>query len=331
MGAWPPAFEAFVDAARGGKLGLWRLALGIFAIVITAAAGFIVVSTVWVVARTADIGEVPLEAEIEAEILQLVSGESPGAVVFTLLAWSGLWLGTWLAVRLLQRRRMATLFGARTNIFWSDFVRAAAAIAVAGILVEGVALLLGSGSAISRGAISFDQWVLWFLPVAGATFVQTSAEEIVFRGYMMQTLAARFRNPWAWAFVPLVVFVLIHFDVASSAAVNFMGMGFAAVFAAVATMLIWRTGNLGAAMGLHFLNNFLAFSLLGNEGFLSGAALFVYPPVSALTLPEIFLAILASIVALGLAMLLLFEPQSPLRLKSLDLDPTLGPVAKIGD
>jgi hypothetical protein len=331
MRGWPPAFEAFADAARGGKLGLWRLVLGIVAIVIATGLAFIVVSTAWVVARTFDAGEIPLESEIEAEIISLMSGASPGAVVFTLLAWTGLWAGTWVGVRLLQRRRMQTLFGARAGLFWSDFARAAAAIAVAGILVEGLGILLGSGNSISRGSIPLGQWFVWLLPVAAATLVQTSAEEIVFRGYLMQTLAARFRNPLVWALIPFVLFVLIHFDIGSSAAVNFLGMGFAALFAAISALLVWRTGNLGAAMGLHFLNNYLAFSLLGNDGFLNGATLFVYPPVSELTSPEIILALLASAVSLGLAMLLMFEPRSPLRLKSLDLAPSSGPVAKFGD
>jgi membrane protease YdiL (CAAX protease family) len=331
VNAWPPGFEAFVDAARAGRLGLWRFAFGIAAIGIVGGLGLFGVAFIWLVALLVRNDGLLPEDEVQEYVGSLMSGDSPGAVALVLTAWAALWLGTWIAVRLFQRRRLATLFNAGARIFWSDFLRAAVATLVAALLIEGVSILLGAGPVISRGTVSLDRWLIWLLPVAAAAFVQTTAEEIVFRGYMLQTLAARFRSPWVWVFVPFLLFVAIHFDFAASAPINFLAMAFAGAFALVATMLVWRTGNLGAAMGMHFLNNFLAFSLIGNEGFLSGEALFLYPPTGALTLQQIFLSIVASIVSLGLAALFLLEPRSPLRLKSLDLDPTTAPVAKIGE
>jgi membrane protease YdiL (CAAX protease family) len=326
---WPPAFEAFVDAARVGRLGLWRFAFGILAISILGGFGIFFVSFIWLIIGAVRYGEEVLtEFGAQQAIQSLVTGETPGAVTLVLLAWATLWAGTWIAVRLFQRRRISTLFNAGARVFWSDFWRAAAATVVALVVLE----LLGAGPAATRSSVSIDQWVLWLLPVAAGAFVQTSAEEVVFRGYMLQTLAARFRSPWIWALVPTLVFVGIHFDPAGTAATNFLGMGFATVFALVATMLVWRTGNLGAAMGVHFLNNYLVFILLGNEGFLGGQALFLYPPASELAFQDIFLAVVGSVVSLGITALLLLEPRSPLRLRSLDFGPVSpAPVAKIED
>ena len=49
------------------------------------------------------------------------------------------------------------------------------------------------------------------------------------------------------------------------------------IFGIIAADLTRITGNLGAAMGLHFANNFFALLLVGIPGQLSGVALFHAP------------------------------------------------------
>ena len=54
----------------------------------------------------------------------------------------------------------------------------------------------------------------WFglLPLSiAAVLVQTGSEEILFRGYIQQALAARFRHPAVWLLGPSALFALGHY------------------------------------------------------------------------------------------------------------------------
>jgi membrane protease YdiL (CAAX protease family) len=200
-------------------------------------------------------------------------------------------------------------------MFWPDFVRAALATAVGAIVVTLISLPLHSGEAIIRSALDFDRWLVWLIPVAMATFVQTSAEEVVFRGYIMQTLATRFRSPWVWAGLSILSFCLIHFSSTFGGPTNLMVVVFAAIFGTLATLLVWHTGNLGAAVGMHFVNNLVGFTLIGSQDFFGGGALFYSTPLSTLGWSQALFGLASSVVPLGIAMLLMFEERSPLRLR----------------
>ena len=88
--------------------------------------------------------------------------------------------------------------------------------------------------------------------------VQATAEEYVFRGYLMQTIGTWLKHP-AWAILlPVPLFVAGHiYDVWGSLDV--------AVFAIFAGWITWRTGGLEAAIVAHVINNGLIF-LLGAVG-----------------------------------------------------------------
>ncbi len=99
---------------------------------------------------------------------------------------------------------------------------------------------------------------------------------MLFRGYLTQALAARFRSPLAWALLPSIAFGALHWDGALGrdawlgvAAATAVGLAFADVTA--------RTGNLSAAIGLHFANNLAALLLVGMPGPTGVLALAVAP------------------------------------------------------
>lgn len=97
---------------------------------------------------------------------------------------------------------------------------------------------------------------------------QATAEELVFRGTLMQTLGgwlggvkgesqfARFvRGPWLPILVTAFIFGSLHiYDIWGFLAVVAMGVATAYV--------TWRTGGLEAAIVLHVLNNIVAFGFL---------------------------------------------------------------------
>ncbi|WP_421083828.1 CPBP family intramembrane glutamic endopeptidase [Rothia nasimurium] len=83
--------------------------------------------------------------------------------------------------------------------------------------------------------------------------VQAYAEELVFRGYLMQTIGRWLKHP-AWAIIiPAPLFMLGHlYDLWGQLSILVMGLA--------AGYITWRTGGLEAAIALHVVNNLLAMS-----------------------------------------------------------------------
>ncbi|MCY4336219.1 MAG: CPBP family intramembrane metalloprotease, partial [Litoreibacter sp.] len=104
--------------------------------------------------------------------------------------------------------------------------------------------------------------------------VQTGSEELLFRGYLMQALAARFRSGWIWFVIPSLLFGAAHFNPEIDPRLNYAFLFAVTLFGFLAADLTRVTGNLGAAMGFHFANNFFALFLVSIEGEMSGLSLY---------------------------------------------------------
>jgi len=125
--------------------------------------------------------------------------------------------------------------------------------------------------------IPIERWLL-LLPVSlVAVLIQSSAEEILFRGYLQQQLAARFRSPLVWMGIPALLFAWGHYSAAEAGGNAMYAAIWAGFFALAAADLTARTGTLGAAIALHFINNVSAIVVVALPGALSGLAFYIYP------------------------------------------------------
>lgn len=143
------------------------------------------------------------------------------------------------------------------------------------------------------------EWLMW-LPVAvPALLLQTTTEELAFRGYLQQQLAARFPSPLVWMLAPAVLFGLVHYR-ADAGENALLLMAWAALFSLIASDLTARSGTLGPAIGLHFAFNAAAIFFLAQDADLSGLALVVAPidlSEPALIRPQILLDMVLLITA----------------------------------
>lgn len=113
------------------------------------------------------------------------------------------------------------------------------------------------------------QWPgwLWFsLLVIPLTTIQTSAEELFFRGYILQGMARLIHSHWALACISGVIFAVPHFlNPEMSAgfallALFYFGFGF------FLTMLTLNTNRLELALGIHAANNLFAVMIANYRG-----------------------------------------------------------------
>ncbi len=88
-------------------------------------------------------------------------------------------------------------------------------------------------------------------------------------------------------------------------------------FAALLVLLVYATGNLGAAMGAHFGNNIFGFLLIAHDDTLGQSRAFRAPPLDTLAWTPAETATISgiSIVSILFTWLLLLHPRSPLRVK----------------
>jgi len=199
--------------------------------------------------------------------IAMVRGATPGAMLMLLFSFLALAIGFAGVTRLVHRRRAGTLFGDRTRLL-ADFTRVALALGALDLALLPLALTDG---AVTRH-LDIPTF-LTFLPFGlVALLVQTGAEELAFRGYLQQQLAVRFKSRWVWMLIPALLFASAHYSRSLGPSAGLIVI-WATFFALSAADLTARTGSLGAAIGLHFANNFGVFFLIGVNGDMNGLAL----------------------------------------------------------
>lgn len=237
----------------------------------------------------------------------------------TLLTFAGIWIGVWLAMAAIHRERFSRLFGNSSRIARSGFLNGLIAVLLTSILSE--LCIYAMRPEIAPGSIGPLLWLLCLPFTLFLGFVQTSAEELLFRGYLLRGLAYRFRSPWIWAFLPTLAFTALHWNTGVPLAMNIAVFVSIGVFAAMLVLLVYATGNLGAAIGAHLGNNATGFLLVSHDNALTSFALFKGVPLGSLTATtgETTAIVAISIVSVLITLLLLFHPRSPLK-----IEPDLG-------
>lgn len=259
----PLAFDRFVAPARL-RPQIWRFVVGIGVVVL--------VYLGWMAALGVAVWAAQGGGGPENALASIGTGSTPGSLILLLLTFVGMALGTFAATRWLHKRPVATLFGPR-HLVLRDF--ALGFVIFSAFALPGILFFLATLDLTPN-----TNWSVWllFLPLALiGLLIQTGAEEVLFRGYMQQQLAARFASRWVWMVLPSVIFGLVHYapdEMGDSVWLMVFVTGF---FGLIMADLTARSGALGLAWGLHFANNLFAILLFTTGEALDGLALYRLP------------------------------------------------------
>lgn len=296
-----PAFHAYIEPARAHGTW-WRVLLGVPFILGT---WFAVSMGLVALVSMGALAPLGLEPQTAMAIGSGGRMMPPGGVVVFLLTFLGLWAGLWVAVRLIHRRPFGTLFhparrrpGAHTMLRGAVLVLAFHAIS---LTVYAVVVGLPA-----RTDLPLSLWAVWVVPIVLCIAMQATSEELLMRGYLLQQFAVWSRNPIIWAVIPSVIFAALHYDPEMEAGILWRMLVHILIFAFIAAALVWRTGGLGAAMGLHIANNILAICAVGMEGSALGFELWLFP---ADTLERMFAFDLAFGALMLAGVFILFQPE----------------------
>lgn len=259
-----PYFEAYVEPARRYP-AIWRLLVG-FATGLAIYFG----STILIFTL---LGFFLSAIQVTDLTLNMESGSEPFTMFVLLFSFFGMVFGA-LGAALWHKRGLRSLTGpfrAFGKFFLDTLIIAVPVFVISGVLVG----LFADSELTSQMPLS--TWAFYVLLALPLLFVQVFAEELIFRGYLTQQLAARFSSFAVWGILPSAIFGLAHYSAEFDPIVAGLFIFATGYFAFVATDLTRLTGNLGAATAFHFTNNFFALFLVAIPGQLSGLALYLTP------------------------------------------------------
>jgi hypothetical protein len=245
---------SYLDAATQGKSSVWRYIVGTLSILfIWLVIGGIATAVLLIIFSI-------FQGLNLADITQLISDPSLlGYIPYYLvlnLGFAFFYISIWLTVRLLHGRPLRSVVTPGSSISWRRM--GVGFVIWAGLLLAGTLLeyLVWPESF----TITFDARV--FIPFAILailiTPIQTTAEELFFRGYLVQGGSLISRN---WVFLSIwsgVLFALPHFsnpEVASNTVVVMLS------FFVLGAFLAWislKDGSIELALGVHAANNLVA-------------------------------------------------------------------------
>ncbi|MEO1564188.1 MAG: type II CAAX endopeptidase family protein, partial [Pseudomonadota bacterium] len=198
--------------------------------------------------------------------------QNPTALMSLLLSFIGVLLGLWIV-------KVATLSD------WKPIMWAKAGRVTRGILAFGglYAVVVGVLDLISilYGSllpnIPFSTWILWMPLVVVLVFIQVSAEELLFRGYIQRVLFDWSSSRLIWMVLPSVAFGALHYQPAIMGPNAWLLVVATTVFGLLAAELTYLTRSIGPAIGIHLVNNLNAFLIIQLDSGIGGFALFKTP------------------------------------------------------
>jgi membrane protease YdiL (CAAX protease family) len=217
-------------------------------------------------------------------------------IAFMLSSWAFM-AGLFLVMRFIHHRSLLTLITPAKTINWTRLFQGF------GVWFLMAAFLNILESLLYPGRYEFNLDLRIYIPFLFVALlmipIQTSAEEMFFRGYLLQAFGLRIQNIWLLSILSGLFFGLPHL-LNPEASTNYLLMGiYYIAFGTVLAYITLRDGKLELALGMHAANNLLSALFANYQGsVMPTPALFTivdldvnYTVISALTALVIFVII----------------------------------------
>lgn len=262
MSEAPYSAHARLTGPIGPYADLWRLGVAIVLIALVVMAGNMTLFNLLFLFTS------------ERWSATLLTGADATAMLTLLASFGFVTLGVAVAARVLQKRALSSIIGPTRlalDQFWSVFRL---------LLILAVVLMAlppyDMGAPLTPNQ-PLGLWLLLLPLSVSAVLVQVSAEEILFRGFLQQSLAARFRHPLIWMVLPSALFAVGHYDAELAGDNAWLIALWSGLFGLIVADLTARAGTLGPAIALHLFNNLVALLFVAMPDNLSGLALYLIP------------------------------------------------------
>ena len=258
----------FLDLARLGKNDWWRYLLSVAVILFVWLFGSTVAALVLIGIGYSNGGSVNMDPNTGE-----IAGVDPlWTVIILLLSFLPLLGSLLLSVRFIHNRPVTSLI---TPLLKIDWKRVAIGFVGFGLLLV-VACTVESFLFPGRYQFTFKPLdTLKFAPVILLLIpFQAASEELLFRGYMMQSIGLLTRRAWIPVLISSLIFMLLHISNPEAKVDTLLMLGNYLAAGLLFALVTIKDNRLELAIGMHIVNN--VFVLLVNT------------TVSALPVPPVF-------------------------------------------
>lgn len=209
-----------------------------------------------------------------------------------LVSFIGLFLGVPIVVRILNKRPWRTVITPYRRLNLRQIARGAWYWFVPLTVLTMVLSAFDSDGI--RLTTDIGGWLRLVVVVLALVWVQTTAEELLFRGYLMQWVSLLTRRKWPIAIASGLLFTVPHLsnpEVTSQLGLDALVMS--SIYFTTGFGLGWVSvvsGTIELAIGAHWANNVLSFLLVAPEQSVATGALFTDSS------PDVYLAALGNLV-----------------------------------
>lgn len=265
--------QTYLDIARQGKNNWWRYLLGIILILFFwfivggIAAGILLILPV----ANQGLSSSGLTQQVEASL------GKPSIQTYLIINIPFIFFcfGIFLSMKWLHQRRFLSLVGADAKIRWQRFFQGFGVWFLIHSTLFAISFILDPGNL--EFAFKPVQWLILLACALILTPIQTSTEELFFRGYILQGLGLITKQPLILMMINGILFMLPHLA-NPEVQRGFLWMAlYYFSFGVFCTLLTLKDNRLELAFGAHAANNLFVI-------------LFVSTKDSAIQVPAIWLA-----------------------------------------
>jgi uncharacterized protein len=160
---------------------------------------------------------------------------------------------SWVLMAMIHQMRPRWLSSVQPRIRWRYLF---GCLVIAAVVLNGVMLL---STTVGKDLTYNPQPGLagFIIVILLTSPIQAVAEEIFFRGYLLQALGSLVAKPWFGVVASALVFAVLHGTQNLPLFIDRLAFGL------LAGLLVWRTGGLEAGIAAHVINNVFAYLIAG--------------------------------------------------------------------
>ncbi len=241
----------YIEQGYKGELGIWKYFLIPMGFI-----GLMVVNYALIKV---------LNLNVEAIMQSEISRKGANRFLFEMLVPFAIGLGVlFLWVKYIHYQSITSLTTSRKRIDWKRIFFSFGLWAIIGILITAVDMYFSPQDYVFN--FKLEPFIYLFVIAVPLIPIQTSFEEYLFRGYMMQGIGIMAKNRWIPLVITSVLFGLMHLgnpeveQLGYGIMVYYIGTGF---FLGILTLM---DEGLELALGFHAANNLITALLITSDG-----------------------------------------------------------------
>jgi membrane protease YdiL (CAAX protease family) len=237
----------YIEKVFEGKTDAWRFVVGIFILIVA----IIIAQTPFAIAVIAEVGIEAMASLDEAQMLRVLDPNT--SLFYLLLPFAVAFFVMFLVVNKLHDQKTVNFLTTRSRFDWQRVIFAFLVVAVLAVLSLGIEFYLNP----EKYVWNYDANKFFVLLLIAVLMVplQTTAEELFFRGYLMQGVGLWARNRWVPLLATSLLFGVLHGsnpEVAKMGSILILVYILTGFFLGIITLM---DDGLELAIGFHAANN----------------------------------------------------------------------------